>query len=197
MAPVEDVRSPIGLPGESAFSPEERHTLLALAREAIEAHVRRARAPGKGERGTPRLEAPGAAFVTLRRSDGELRGCIGTTRFERPLVDLVPDLAVSSASSDRRFDPVEPGELDDLRISISVLSPLEPARLGEIEIGRHGLVVRRGGSSGLLLPQVASERGWDERTFLEETSRKAGLGHDAWRKPDATVLWFTAESFGE
>ena len=144
---------------------------------------------------SPRLLANGAVFVTLRSRGGELRGCIGTTRFERPLVDVVPELAVAAASEDRRFEPVEAAELETLDVSLSVLTPLTKANVDAIEIGRHGLVVRRDGHSGLLLPQVASERGWDATTFLQETSRKAGLPLDAWKAPDATVLWFTSESF--
>jgi AmmeMemoRadiSam system protein A len=175
------------------LSAEDRAALHELARGALVAHLLGTRSPPFAL--TPRLRENGAAFVTLRSADGELRGCIGTTRFERPLGEVVPELAVAAACEDTRFEPVAATELETLGISLSVLTPLEPARLDAIEIGRHGLVVRRGGRSGLLLPQVASERGWDAKTFLEETSRKAGLPLDAWKAKDATVLWFTAESF--
>lgn len=181
-----------------SLTASERLALLELAHEALAAEVEGRSRPPLADRGsTPRLHDPGAAFVTVREGSGELRGCIGTTRFERPLRELVPDLAVSAASEDRRFAPIEARELTGLTLSISVLTPLEPAKIDAIEIGRHGLVVRRAGKSGLLLPQVASERGWDARTFLQETSRKAGLPPDAWSKPDAVVLWFTAEVFGD
>jgi AmmeMemoRadiSam system protein A len=183
---------------ETTISSEEKSCLLVLAREAIVAHVSNLGRPGLGDRGkSARLLAPGAAFVTVRESAGELRGCIGTTRFERPLRELIPDLAISAATEDRRFAPIETHELEDMRLSISVLTPLEPARTDAIEVGKHGLVVRKGGASGLLLPQVATERGWDSRTFLRETSRKAGLHPEAWREPDARIFWFTAECFGE
>jgi AmmeMemoRadiSam system protein A len=179
------------------LSASERATLLSLARGGLAAHLLGQPAPDLGESArTLRLSAPGAAFVTLR-TRGDLRGCIGTTRFERPLHELVPELAVSAASADRRFEPVRQDELADVRIAISVLTPLEPARVDAIEIGRHGLVVRCRQQSGLLLPQVASERGWDARTFLAETSRKAGLDADAWKRRDAQVFWFEAERFSE
>jgi AmmeMemoRadiSam system protein A len=182
---------------ETTLSEPERAALLALAREALAAHLDGRSPPELDARTeTPLLLAPGAAFVTLR-TGGELRGCIGTTRFERPLREVVQELAVSAATADRRFDSIRADELGDVAIGISVLTPLEPARLDAIEIGRHGLVVRARGRSGLLLPQVASERGWDARTFLAETSRKAGLPPDAWSLPEAQVFWFTAERFSE
>src|SRR5262249_20353883 len=131
------------------------------------------------------------------RVSGELCGCIGTTCFERPLRELAGELAVSAASSDRRFSPLRKDELDELAIAVSVLTPLAPARIDAIEIGRHGLVVRWRGFSGLLLPQVASERDWDAETFLNETSRKAGLPRDGWKQPGAEVFWFEAECFSE
>jgi uncharacterized protein len=176
---------------------ENGAVLLAMARAAILAHVHGHPAPPFDPRSeTPRLLAPGAAFVTVR-VQGDLRGCIGTTRFERPLREVVPELAVSASSVDRRFDPIRGRDVGELAIAVSVLTPLEPARIEAIEIGRHGLVVRLGSSSGLLLPQVASERGWSAATFLAETSRKAGLSAEAWRQPGAQVLWFEAECFSE
>lgn len=131
------------------------------------------------------------------RVAGELRGCIGTTRFERPLREVVSELAVSAAQNDRRFDSIRRDERAELGVAVSVLTPLERADVEAIEIGRHGLVVRWRSSSGLLLPQVASEHGWDAATFLAQTSRKAGLRPDAWRQPGAEVFWFEAERFSE
>ncbi|MEZ0228946.1 MAG: AmmeMemoRadiSam system protein A [Planctomycetota bacterium] len=181
----------------AVLSADERGTLLRVARDAIVAHLeRRPSPPLDGGTETPRLLAPGAAFVTVR-VQGDLRGCIGTTRFERPLREVVSELAVSAANQDRRFDSIRGHELARLTVAVSVLTPLEPARVDAIEIGRHGLVVRWRSSSGLLLPQVASENGWDAARFLAETSRKAGLPQDAWRQPGAQVFWFEAERFSE
>jgi len=171
--------------------------LLGIARSAVRAHLEHRPPPGYApETATERLVGPGAAFVTLR-VDGELRGCIGTTRFERPLREVVSELAVAAATQDRRFDAISPEEIESLKVSISVLTPLERADTSQIEIGRHGLVVRARGHSGLLLPQVAAEHGWDAQVFLAETSRKAGLPTDAWREPGAQVFWFEAERFSE
>jgi AmmeMemoRadiSam system protein A len=182
----------------SFLTDEEKPVLLALANEALAAHLHGRRATPPGDRGrTPRLLAPGAAFVTLRTKDGDLRGCIGTTRFERPLREVVGTLAVSAATEDHRFPAVTRDELPGIELSISVLTPLEVANTDAIEIGRHGLVVRAAGRSGLLLPQVASERGWTARTFLAQTCQKAGLPPDAWSWPNAEVLWFTAENVGK
>jgi AmmeMemoRadiSam system protein A len=143
------------------------------------------------------LREPGAAFVTLHRKDGELRGCIGQATAHAPLGEVVRDLAISSATRDRRFDCVTFEELPEIDIEVSVLSPLAKAVPDRIEVGVHGLIVRRGGYSGLLLPQVASERGWDAATFLRHTCRKAGLPDDAWRDPSATVLWFACDVIRE
>ncbi len=184
-------------PAQDRLSAEEQSMLLGIAREAIVAFVHHRVAPALDARTeTPRLRADGAAFVTVRVT-GELRGCIGTTRFERPLREVVGELAVSAASHDRRFDSIRRDELDALTVAVSVLTPLEPARVDAIEIGRHGLVVRWRQQSGLLLPQVASEHGWDTAKFLAETSRKAGLPADAWQKQGAQVFWFEAERFSE
>ncbi|MBP2680072.1 MAG: AMMECR1-domain protein, partial [Deltaproteobacteria bacterium] len=92
--------------------------------------------------------------------------------------------------------PVSPGELPSLRIEISVLTPLFPLRPEEVEVGRHGLLVRQGRMRGLLLPQVPVEREWDRETFLDQVCVKAGLPPSAWRH-GATLQGFTAEVFGE
>lgn len=178
------------------LSDEARRTLLIVAREAISAYLgeRPSTLPGALEE----LRARRGAFVTLRRrSDGELRGCIGLLEARRPLVETVAEAAVSAASADPRFAPVTAAELPDLALDISALGPLEPIRPDDVLIGTHGLVIRCAGRSGLLLPQVPLEHGWDHDTFLAMVCRKAGLPHDAWRRTDAQLLGFTAEVFGE
>jgi AmmeMemoRadiSam system protein A len=137
-----------------------------------------------------------AAFVTLRRHDGELRGCIGRVEVSQPLFRTVQDCAISAATNDFRFPPVTAAELDDIVIEISALSPFRP--LGDpdqIQIGQHGLLIRREFRVGLLLPQVASDRGWDRDEFLRAICMKAGLPDDAWHDADLHV--FTAEVFEE
>lgn len=177
------------------LSSTDRAALLALARAAIAAHLAGEAAPRLPD-GSAALAEPRGAFVTLHRGD-ELRGCIGHATARLPLAAAVRQLAVSAATQDPRFPPLEPGELEGLTIELSALTPLEPAVAEQIEVGRHGLAIEHRGRAGLLLPQVAAERGWDGETFLRATCRKAGLPDDAWRDPAARVSWFTCEVFGE
>ncbi|MFH1276990.1 MAG: AmmeMemoRadiSam system protein A [Candidatus Eisenbacteria bacterium] len=175
----------------------DRSRLLAVARESIEAMLRgRPFEPAVPEAG-PLAEERGA-FVTLT-AGGRLRGCIGRVVADMPLVRVVAEMAVAAARDDYRFDKIDEKELPRIRIEISAMSPLrilaDPSR--EVEVGRHGLIVRRGSSSGLLLPQVASGEGWDTERFLRETCRKAGLPPEAWKEEDATVQAFEAEVWGE
>jgi AmmeMemoRadiSam system protein B/AmmeMemoRadiSam system protein A len=187
------VRAPSGPAG---LTPPERKALLALARASIATELGVAAPP------TPALssavfDAERGAFVTLHRR-GQLRGCIGYVRAVRPLREAVAEMAVQAAFHDPRFEPVTAGELDDIDIEISVLSPLEPvADASRIEVGRHGLVVQEGSRSGLLLPQVATEQGWDRETFLDHTCLKAGLPAGSWKRKGVVILSFTAEVFGE
>jgi AmmeMemoRadiSam system protein A len=112
---------------------------------------------------------------------------------------VVAQVAQSAATEDPRFAPVQPAELPTLDIEVSVLGPLEridPGDPAQIEIGRHGLVIERGYHRGLLLPQVATEWGWDRETFLDHLCAKAGLPRGAWRE-GATLYRFVAEVFGE
>lgn len=174
----------------------ERRSLLRAAREAIAARLASREAPLPPLEGG--LAAVRGAFVTLRRAaDGDLRGCVGRLEGDAPLLLTVMNMAVAAAIHDRRFDPVTAGELVLLRIEISVLSPLEPIRPSDVEVGRHGLLLRHGQRSGVLLPQVAVEQGWHRDVFLAHTCRKAGLPPDTWKLPDAELLGFTATVFGE
>lgn len=176
------------------LSDAERRELLTIARAAITARVT-AQAYG-----APRVEGALArcagAFVTLRQG-ALLRGCIGYTERDRPLGDVVARCATAAATEDPRFPPVTAAELAGLALEVSVLGPIEPvADLEEIEVGHHGLVVEEGARRGLLLPQVATEWGWDRETFLAQACVKAGLRPDAWNT-GACVYRFQAEVFGE
>jgi AmmeMemoRadiSam system protein A len=175
-------------------SEHDRELLLRLAREAIAAHL--GAAPAHVTGGADVLAQPGGAFVTLHK-DGDLRGCIGHIEPSEPLGKVVPRCAVAACSSDPRFAPLAPAELERIDIEISLLGPLEPiAGPQDITIGRHGLVVQRGWQRGLLLPQVATEWHWDAGAFLAHTCHKAGLPRDAWQK-GAKIWRFEAEVFGE
>ncbi len=174
---------------------QEGRELLRLARHALETHFGVAtEAPSTAVR-TP--NGVGGVFATLKR-DGELRGCIG---YVLPNIDLQKRTAravVAAATDDPRFHGVEADELSRIRISISVLAePVPVNEVGEIEIGRDGLVIERDGARGLLLPQVATERNWDRERFLTETCVKAGLAPDSWKDPETIILRFLAVHFDE
>ncbi|HEY2942568.1 MAG TPA: AmmeMemoRadiSam system protein A [Vicinamibacteria bacterium] len=185
-----------GAGGHAGLSEQERRQLLALARQAIAAHL--ACCPLALPDVAPALRRAGAVFVTVRgRDDDELRGCIGTLEARQPLVEAVVRMAVAAATQDLRFVSVTARELPSLALEISILTPAAPIDPQDVEPGIHGLIVRHCGRSGLLLPQVASDQGWDRETFLQYTCLKAGLPRDAWREPGAVLLAFTAEVFGE
>lgn len=169
--------------------------LLQCAREAIGARL--ARRPPVYPPAPPSMEAQCGAFVTLKRH-GELRGCIGHVNACQALVDAVKSAAVASAFNDPRFPPLTPGEWPSVRIEISVLSPFTAiADPSQVTVGEHGVMIRSGYRSGLLLPQVATEQGWDRGTFLSHACRKAGLPPDAWHGPSVTIETFTATVFHE
>jgi uncharacterized protein len=175
---------------------EQKLILLRLARKAIERWV------GEGQRnieatGDPALVELAGAFVTLRRGE-ELRGCIGRIRADNPLERVVQEVAISAATGDPRFFPLRSVEISEIDLEISVISPFRIIQdLTEIEIGRDGLMISESHTSGLLLPQVASEYGWDPQTFLEHTCMKAGLPKDRWRQTGTKIEAFSAQVFSE
>src|SRR2546428_3887228 len=157
---------------DSMLCDEDRRALLARARQAVFEAVRLCLAdlpPAAG-----RLAEPGGAFVTLL-CDGKLRGCIGHTDCETALAETVVQCAITAAMRDPRFKPLRVEELAGLEIEISVVSELRPIRPEELELGVHGIVVIRGGSRGLLLPQVAVERHCAATQSLEATCPEARL----------------------
>jgi AmmeMemoRadiSam system protein A len=182
-------------PGSSIMiTDEDRRALLGLARDAITAYVRGLPPPVTNP--SPIMSRLAGVFVSLHK-DHALRGCIGHLEADRTLGRSVPEMAVAAASCDPRFPPVTADELSELDIELSVLGELEPiGGAGDIEIGRHGLLVEFQGRRGLLLPQVAVEWQWDTETFLAQTCHKAGLARDAWRA-GASIRRFTAEVFSE
>jgi len=136
-------------------------------------------------------------FVTLHKK-GDLRGCIGYIQPYMPLYDSLRDLAVSAAFRDNRFPPLRKEEFDQIDIEISILSPLYlVSNTDEIEVGRDGISLQGRYGSGLLLPQVATQYGWDRDTFLAQTCRKAGVSEAALKDPQTKIFRFEAEIFGE
>ena len=176
------------------IGPEDQQRLLRLARQALEARVRGAPPPPVEHGGA--LDWPCGAFVTIHHR-GDLRGCLGRVDVDAPLADTIAHLAAVVSDSDPRFNPVSARELPDIALEISVLTPEEEVRsIDQIEVGRHGLIIEQGHRRGLLLPQVATEQGWNRETFLDHTCRKASLPPDAWRH-GARILMFEAFVFGE
>ena len=179
-------------PPAAEFSIEERRILLDVAHQSILSAFNRGAVKSTL---SPHLSDPRGVFTTLYL-EGDLRGCVGYAMPATPLQRAVWETARAAAFEDSRFLPVTEEEAPRLEVSLSVLSRLFPIGAEEVEVGRHGLVVCRGGRRGLLLPQVPVENDWDRETFIEQTCRKAGLPLDAWRK-GATLDAFTAEVFGD
>jgi AmmeMemoRadiSam system protein A len=172
--------------------PESQRKLMDLSRQTLEDFVRRVERP-QAPIDDPYLQSQEyGAFVSLHKRE-ELRGCIGHCAPKSALFETVAAMTQAAASRDPRVKPVAKGELHEIRIDITVLSPLEivedPLAL---EIGRHGLHIGAGKRRGVLLPQVATQYGWDMKTFLEQACVKAGLRKDAWKQPDTEVSGFTA-----
>ncbi len=179
------------------LSPEDKRALVRLVRRSLEEFLDGVE-PAKSATSSPALERPRATFVTLRRSaSGELRGCRGEIHASRPLVESVVRMAIVAATDDPRFPPVTREELPALQIEISALTPLRPIEPGEVDVGRHGLMISKGLSSGLLLPQAAVHYGWSREEFLRMLCRKAGLPDDAWKSRDSRLMAFEAEVWGE
>ncbi len=173
---------------------EAQRLLKEIAREAISS------AFGKRDYVLPEtlpaiLKTPCGAFVTLTEH-GELRGCIGYITASRPLAETVREVALAAAFEDTRFSPVTPDEWPRIDIEVSVLTPMVLVKdTSGIKPGIHGLYIRKGFRSGLLLPQVATDHGWDGKTFLEQTCRKAGLYKNAWKEKGTEIYSFQAQVF--
>jgi AmmeMemoRadiSam system protein B/AmmeMemoRadiSam system protein A len=182
---------------EGMLNAEQKKRLLEISRKTIEEYL----ISGKRldfKEDDPLLKEIQGAFVSLY-SDGELRGCIGNIIGQKPLFETVRDMAIESATADPRFGPLTKDELKDIEIEISVLSPLKKiTNIDEFKLGAHGVLVRRGLSQGIFLPQVAAETGWSKEEFLSYLcSHKAGLSSDAWKDPKTELLIFSAQVFSE
>jgi MEMO1 family protein len=185
--------------GGSGFSltEKDKNDLLEIARKTIVSYV--------GEKKNPDIDTSKlgenikkqcGAFVTLHK-DGKLRGCIGRFTADIPLYDVVRDMAISSSTQDYRFSPVTKDEIAGLEIEISVLSPMEKIKsIDEIELGKHGIYIIKGGRGGTFLPQVATETGWTKEEFLGHCAQdKAGIGWNGWK--DSDIYIYTAIVFSE
>ncbi|MCP5002816.1 MAG: AmmeMemoRadiSam system protein A [Planctomycetes bacterium] len=174
---------------------EEKRLLLDIARNSIESAIKGAPVDvTKFQVNDQESNIEHGVFVTLR-TKGKLRGCIGHLVSNTPLRKLVSEMAVSAALEDNRFksNRIQITELYDLNIEISVLSPLKRLKNPlELELGLHGVYIRKGSKNGCFLPQVAAETGWSKEEFLEQCCHvKAGLSPDAWKNKDTEVYVFT------
>lgn len=178
------------------MSPEQRQRLLQVARQSVRAAVGSGPEPDLST-ADPDLTRVQGAFVSLHEH-GELRGCIGHIEGHLPLIETIAEMAQAAALDDPRFPSVTAEEEPQLEIELSVMSPLRVvADPREVEVGRHGVVITRGFRRGLLLPQVATEWGWEREEFLDHTCVKAGLQPGAWRDKETVIEVFEAEVFGE
>ncbi|MDH4223685.1 MAG: AmmeMemoRadiSam system protein A, partial [candidate division Zixibacteria bacterium] len=180
---------------EFGLSEKDKAFLLKLAKETIECKVKGVKCP-EYKITSEVLKENRGAFVTIKKH-GRLRGCIGYIQAVKPLYQTIQEMAEAAALHDTRFSPVTKGELNELEIEISVLTPLKKITdVNQIQIGRHGILIRKGYYSGLLLPQVATENNWDRMTFLEQTCLKAGIyDKDCWKDKDTEIYMFSAEIF--
>ena len=177
---------------------EDGQILVKFAKETILAHFSEKQPDISIIQG--KFDYKRGVFVTLTK-DGQLRGCIGYPLPIYPLWQAVGKAANAAAFTDPRFSPLK--EDEKIEVEVSVLTV--PKQIGgahdnypdAIEIGKHGLIVESGWSSGLLLPQVATENNWDATVFLEQTCVKAGLPSEEWRQQKAKVYFFEAEIFND
>jgi hypothetical protein len=173
----------------------DKKLLINVARGAMETTVKKGRKLPAVESLSPLLREKRGVFVTLWL-EGELRGCIGFPYPVKALIEAVQEASISAALQDFRFPPVREEELSRIEVEISVLTEPKPIAPDEVKVGIHGLIIRQGGRSGLLLPQVAMDYKWDAKTFLEQTCVKAGLSPEAW-KGKVQLLAFEAQVFTE
>jgi MEMO1 family protein len=176
---------------------EDKSALLKIARNAIREYVKNGSVTETDKKMlSPNLLIPAGAFVTLTER-GELRGCIGSFQASEPLYSIVRSMAIEASSRDPRFEPVKTSEVDQLKIEISVLTPMKKIKsIDEIELGKHGIYIKKGNKSGTFLPQVATDTRWSREEFLGHCAQdKAFIGWDGWKSAD--IYTYEALVFGE
>ncbi len=176
---------------------DQQERVLKLARKTIADHLGIDSGIEEIDTGDEIFKEKCGGFVTLH-SDGNLRGCIGYIVGVKTIPETITDMAESAAFKDPRFRPLRSEEYPSIDLEISILSPVEPVvDVSEIVVGRDGIIISRGYNQGLLLPQVATEQGWDLKTFLDNTCYKAGLPGNAWKDSATKIEKFSAQVFGE
>ena len=182
---------------EFSLNSDDKKLLLKLARETITEYIRKGTTPViDATRLSTTLKIPCGAFVTLNKNNN-LRGCIGRFDVSQPLWKVVQSMAIAAATQDYRFDKVKPNEISQLKIEISVLTPLKRIQsIDEFTMGKNGIYIKKGNSSGTFLPQVANQTKWSKEEFLGHCSEdKAGLGWNGWKT--AELYTYEALVFGE
>lgn len=176
---------------------DQQRRLLKLARRTIAERLGVTEAIKEPEFDEILFSEKCGAFVTIHIK-GNLRGCIGYIEGIKPIPDTVKEMAEASAFRDPRFPSLTPREYQNIDIEISILSPVERVEdINDIVVGRDGLIISKGFSRGLLLPQVPVEQGWDRDTFLSHTCMKAGLHPDSWKGDGVVIEKFSAQVFSE
>jgi len=175
----------------------DKINLLKIARTTFEQYIKTKKVSDIDTTGfSENIKKNCGAFVTLHEY-GQLRGCIGQFITDKPLYKTIQEMAISSSTKDYRFSPIKADEINKIEIEISVLSPLKLIKsIDEIEMGKHGIYIKKGYASGTFLPQVSTETGWTKEQFLGHCSQdKAGLGWDGWK--DADIYIYSADVFSE
>lgn len=176
---------------------KQKTSLLFLARKTITNKLKIALETPSNNFNDEVFNEKCGAFVTIHKA-GQLRGCIGYIEGVKTIPDTVSEMALAAAFRDPRFAPLSREEYDSIDLEISILSPIEEVNdINDIVVGRDGLIITQGSNRGLLLPQVATEYGWNRVTFLEQTCYKAGLSADAWKETATKIEKFSAQVFGE
>ena len=180
------------------FTEQEKKNMLALVRTTLQDYLAGGKEKNTSVPEKSLLQKSGA-FVTLHKLNGELRGCIGQMVSREPLYKTLIRMAKEAAFSDPRFDPLTKKELPAIKIEISVLSPMKQIKnAAEIELGIHGVLVQKGDFSGVFLPQVAVETGWNLEEFMNNLcAGKAGLPADAWKTGIVDIYIFTVDIIKE
>ncbi len=182
------------------LNPTEQAIALKLARHTLEQTFNLTQNNYEAYENYPIFSELRGVFVTLYTKDShQLRGCIGLIEPVKPLAEGIITMAQSAAFHDPRFAPLTRKELDNIKIEISVLTPPRLIKdIKQIQLGKHGVIIRRNNHSGVYLPQVATETGWDLTTFLSNLcTTKAGLEPNCWQNPDTQIYTFEAQVFEE
>ena len=179
------------------FTEQDKQELLKVSRQTLTDYLDDYKEP-KYETTLENLLKHYACFVTINdKVTNELRGCRGETSADRPLLTSVIKMSIASAVDDPRFFPLILQDVPNIKIEINVLSEMEPIKVDDVEVGKHGLLIKKSYMAGLLLPQVPVHYNWDKTTYLQQLCKKAGLPNDDWQSPDIRLYGFETIEWSE